>query len=78
MGTLFAFYPTTDPVKFKQSVDRICNIKNIKAILPAHNSLNISADIIQKIKDAFEAIEKDNLLIHGSGTFNFDGFSIQL
>lgn len=77
-GTLFAFYPSTDPNQFKQSVDRISLLRGVKKVLPAHNDLNISVDMIQKVKDAFDYIEKNNLLKQGSGTFEFEGFNIQL
>lgn len=77
-GTLFAFYPSTNPLYFKQSVDRISSLRNIQKILPAHNDLNVSIDIIGKIKNAFEYIEKNNLLKHGSGNFQFENFNIRL
>jgi glyoxylase-like metal-dependent hydrolase (beta-lactamase superfamily II) len=31
-GTLYAFYPSTDPIKFKQSIDRISQLKNITKV----------------------------------------------
>lgn len=78
LGTLFAFYPSTNPVHFKQSVDRISSLSNIKRILPAHNELDVPTDIIWKVKNAFEYIEKNNLLMHGSGNFEFENFNIRL
>lgn len=77
-GTLFACYPSTNPSHFKQSVDRISQLNNIKKILPAHNELNVSIDIIKQVKDAFEFLEKNNLLMHGSGIFKYGDFNIQL
>ncbi|NLL71359.1 MAG: MBL fold metallo-hydrolase [Epulopiscium sp.] len=77
-GTLYAFYPSTNPKDFKHSVDRISCLKDIKKILPAHHDLNIPVDIIQRVKYAFEWIEKKNLLMHGSGVFQFEGFNIKL
>lgn len=77
-GTLFAFYPSTDPVHYQQSVNKISCLSNMKKLLPAHNDLAVSVDLIQKVKDAFEAIDKNNSLKHGSGVFKFDNFSIHL
>lgn len=77
-GTLFAFYPSTNPVQFKQSVDRISCINNINKVLPSHNNLDISTNIIQEVKSAFESIEKNNLLVQGSGLFKFENFNIQI
>jgi glyoxylase-like metal-dependent hydrolase (beta-lactamase superfamily II) len=42
LGTLQAFYPSTNPIEFKQSIEKIYKFKNITKILPGHNSLNIS------------------------------------
>ncbi|MGL5352014.1 MAG: MBL fold metallo-hydrolase [Clostridium sp.] len=78
LGTLYAFYPSTSPKDFKDSIDRISSIRNITRILPGHNEININLDIIKSIQDAFALIENKNLLKHGSGTFEFGDFKIQL
>lgn len=78
LGTLYAFYPSTNPVHFKKSVDKIAKLKNISRVLPGHNELNLPADIINKIQNAFSSIEKKDLLKQGSGTFEFEGFKIQI
>lgn len=78
MGTLFAFYPSTDPIKFKESVEKISSLKNIKRLMPGHNDLNIPVSLIEEIKDAFESIEKDGLLRQGSGIFEFNNFKIRI
>lgn len=78
LGTLYAFYPSTNPIQFKQSIEKISSFNNVVKILPGHNQLNISYDIIQKIQCAFDFIETNNLLKHGSGIFQFERFKIQL
>lgn len=78
LGTLYAFYPSTSPIDFKQSVDKIGQLKNITRILPGHNDLAIPNEIIEKVQDAFSYIEKKGLLAQGSGIFEFEGFKIQL
>lgn len=77
-GTLYAFYPSTNPLQFKQSVDKINCLKNLKKILPAHNDLVVNPDFLQKVKSGFEGIENQGLLTQGSGTFSFDEFKIQI
>lgn len=77
-GTLYAFYPSTDPVKFKESIDRINCLKNITKILPGHNDINIPIDIIGRMKNAFHLIDQKSLLKQGSGIFEFEDFKIQL
>lgn len=77
-GTLYAFYPSTDPVKYKESIEKISRLDNVKKILPAHNDINIPIDIIERIKDAFQTIDDKNLLKQGSGIFDFGDFKIRL
>jgi len=77
-GTLYAFYPSTDPPLFKKSVEKISSLHGIKKILPAHNSLDISNDIVLRITGAFNAIENKGLLKHGGGIFDFGDFKIHV
>lgn len=76
-GTLYAFYPSTNPLQFKQSVDKISSLEVVK-ILPAHHALDIKPDFIQKVKAGFETIEKLGKLRQGSGIFAFEEFMIQI
>ena len=78
LGTLYAFYPSTNPIHFKQSIDKMGQLKNILKILPGHNDLNIPVDIIKRVQASLSYIEKNELLIHGSGIFEFESFKIQL
>lgn len=77
-GTLYAFYPTTDPVSFKESVDKISRLKGISKLLPAHNEINIQVDLIYKIKEAFQNIQDRNMLKQGTGLFDFNEFKIKI
>ncbi|MFD3155696.1 MBL fold metallo-hydrolase [Haloimpatiens sp. FM7330] len=77
-GTLYAFYPSTDPILFKQSIDKISRLKGIRKILPSHNELNIEVNLISSIKNAFKEIEDKNMLKQGNGVFDFDDFKIHI
>jgi glyoxylase-like metal-dependent hydrolase (beta-lactamase superfamily II) len=77
-GTLYAFYPSTDPILFKQSIDKIGNLKEITKILPAHNELSIQVGLISSIKKAFADIEDKNMLKQGNGIFEFGDFKINI
>jgi glyoxylase-like metal-dependent hydrolase (beta-lactamase superfamily II) len=77
-GTLYAFYPSTDPILFKQSIDTISDLKGITRILPAHNDLNIQVGLITSIKNAFKDIEGKDMLKHGNGIFDFNDFRIHI
>lgn len=76
-GKMTAFFPTSDPIQYKNSVDKIALIP-AERIFPAHHSLDISTNIIKKVQQAFKRIEKNGFLMHCGKTFDFDGFQIQL
>jgi len=60
-GTLEAFYPTTDPYEFMQSIKIIKKLK-INKILPAHHNLNINTNlIIDVVKHLITFIIPENL-----------------
>lgn len=77
-GTLFAFYPSTDPVQFKQSVDKISSLHKITRILLGHYDSDIKPEFIGKVKAGFDAIEKQGQLKQIGKTFSFDEFKIQI
>lgn len=76
-GCLDAFYPTTDPKLFCQSVRKIQAL-GINRVLPAHHQLNIPVSIIDDIEAAFSRLEKNGLLKQGSGVFEFNSFQIHI
>ena len=76
-GCLDAFYPTTDPVLFYASVQKIRNYR-ISRILPGHHQLNIPVSLMDDIADGFSRIEQAGKLIQGSGVFDFGTFQIHI
>lgn len=76
-GTLYAFFPTSDPVEYMHSVAKIKDLE-VKKILPGHGDLDVPVDIIKRTYKAFEEIDEDGLLKHGSGSFDFGDFRILL
>lgn len=76
-GCLYAFYPTTDPQLFYNSVKRVQKYK-ITRILPGHHSLSIPVSLIDEVEAGFAQIERSGQLKHGSGLFEFGGFQIQI
>ena len=76
-GCLDAFYPTTDPLAFMRSVEKVRSLK-IKKVLPAHHQLNISASLIDEIAKAFQSLYHQGKLQHGSGIFDFGTFQIHI
>ena len=77
-GTLFAFYPSTNPEEFALSVQRLSKIKGIKKILPSHNDLKVEVNLIDKVDEAFNELKTKKLLKQGSGIFDFGDFKIHI
>ncbi|WP_418747122.1 MBL fold metallo-hydrolase [Frisingicoccus sp.] len=77
LGCLDAFYPTTNPVQFYQSVKRV-EALTVDRILPAHHQLAVPADIVGKVSKAFGEIEKNGQLTQGAGLFDFGDFQIHI
>jgi len=76
-GILDAFYPTTDPQLFYQSVRQIQTYK-INKVLPGHHQLNIPVSLINEIESGFEQLEEAGKLRQGNGTFDFGDFQIRI
>ena len=76
-GCLDAFYPTTDPQLFLQSVRKIQHL-GISRVLPGHHQLNIPVDIIGRIENGFSKLSDEGKLKQGNGLFDFGDFQIHI
>lgn len=76
-GCLDAFYPTTDPVLFRSSVQRLQDLP-VRRLLPGHHSLDLPVTLTAEVAAAFEELARRNQLYQGAGVFPFDGFQIHL
>lgn len=76
-GILFAFFPTSDPKKYFESLKKIKDLDVVK-ILPGHHSLNINPEMSKDVYNAFKKIKDNGYLRHGSGSFDFGEFKILL
>lgn len=76
-GCLDAFYPTTDPIAYMRSVERVRSLK-IKKILPAHHQLNIPVSLVDEIAKAFQSLYQQDKLQQGNGIFDFGEFQIHI
>ena len=76
-GCLDAFYPTTDPQLFRQSVKRIRSLE-INRVLPGHHQLAVPVDMVNQIAKAFDSLENGGKLKQGNGIFDFGDFQIHL
>lgn len=76
-GCLDAFYPTTDPLLFRQSVKRLQNLP-VHRLLPGHHSLELPVSLVARVAEAFDGLARRGQLHQGAGVFSFDGFQIHL
>ena len=76
-GCLDAFYPTTDPQLFFQSVKRLTEL-DISRVFPGHHDLDIPVSLIDEIKADFSQIEKNGQLKQGNGLFDFGDIRIHI
>ena len=76
-GCLDAYYPTTNPIQFYESVKRIQGYQ-ISRIMPGHHQLDIKSTIVDEIAAGFWQIKRSAKLQHGSGLFDFGDFQIHI
>lgn len=74
---LFAYYPSTDPVAYLASLERI-SVLPAEKVFPAHHSLDIQPEIVFRMRDAFRWLKEEGKLHHGSGTFDFCDWGVWL
>ncbi|MFA6660222.1 MAG: MBL fold metallo-hydrolase [Bacilli bacterium] len=77
IGTLFAYYPSTDPVAYLKSIKRVAALP-VQKVYPAHHDLDIPETILSDMEKAFVELESNGLLCHGSGTHTYGYFSVWL
>ena len=72
-GCLDAFYPTTDPLAFMHSAQKVKSL-NLQRIFPAHHSLDIPASLACEIADAFTSLHRLGKLQQGNGYLISENF----
>lgn len=75
--TLFAYYPSTDPQEYLASLEKIAALP-AKRIFPAHHSLDIQPEIVNRMKNAFSQLKEKGRLHHGSGTYDYGDWAVRL
>ena len=76
-GCLDAFYPSTDPWQFWQSVKKVQSLE-INRIFPGHHKLSIPVEIIGRIEKAFHNLSQAGKLEQGNGIFQYADFQIHI
>ena len=75
--TLFAYYPSTDPEAYLQSLESIAQLPS-KKLFPAHHTLVIQPEIAIRMRDAFRELKAQGKLHHGAGTFHYGDWAVWL
>jgi glyoxylase-like metal-dependent hydrolase (beta-lactamase superfamily II) len=75
--TLFAYFPSTDPKAYLNSLERISTLP-VKCVFPAHHRLDIQPEILKRMRDAFRQLRDEGKLHHGSGTFDYGDWAVWL
>ena len=74
---LFAYYPSTDPEAYLDSLEKVAALP-VKKVFPAHHSLDIKPEILIRMRDAFRSLKADGKLHHESGTFQYGDWGVWL
>lgn len=74
---LAAWFPTTDPEDYLKSLESVAALP-VKNVFPAHHSLDIQPEILNRMREAFRELKANGRLHHGSGIFNYGDWSIHL
>lgn len=75
-GTIFAFYPTTDPVDLVESLHKIAQIQGLKKIYGSHNRLGLESSVLKEVSSAVEFLRSNDLVAHGTGIHAFETFNL--
>jgi len=75
--TLFAYFPSTDPESYLNSLERVSALP-VKNVFPAHHCLDIQPEIIGRMREAFRQLKFEGKLHHGAGTFDYDDWAVWL
>ncbi|EZH65777.1 lactamase [Bacillaceae bacterium JMAK1] len=74
---IYAFYPTTDPVKLLDSLSYVSSIPNINNVYGSHNTLNIPDDVWNDVTMAVRDLRKKDLAHFGTGVHTYGSISIR-
>lgn len=75
--TLFAYYPSTDPQAYLDSLEKIAEL-SVGRIFPAHHSLDIQPEILKRMRNAFQELKAEGKLQHGTGICEYGDWAVWL
>ncbi len=75
--TLFAYFPSTDPKAYLNSLERV-SLLPVRRLFPGHHSLDIKPEILIRMRDAFRELQNKGKLHHGSGKYDYSDWGVWL
>ena len=76
-GTLLADFPSTEPREYLASLEKLSRLP-VKRVFPGHHSMDISPELLPRMRDAFSRLNADGKLRHGSGFYDFGDWALSL
>lgn len=73
---IYAFYPTTDPVKLVESLKKIAQLPKVSKIYGGHNTIGLPASMLVDVEKAVQELEEKELVKFGTGIHQFNSFSV--
>lgn len=74
-GTLFAYYPSTDPQAYRTSLERVSALP-VTRVFPGHHGPDLRPEFLEEVKNAFLTLHAEGKLHHGGGMHQYDGFAV--
>ena len=74
-GTLFAYYPSTDPQAYRTSLERVSALP-VTRVFPGHHDPDLRPEFLEEVKNAFLTLHAEGKLHHGGGMHQYDGFAV--
>lgn len=72
---LSAYYPSTDPDAYLESLERVEALP-VRRVFPGHHSLDMEPRILTDTRDAFRELKAQGKLHHGSGIYQYQDFAV--
>ncbi len=66
---LFAYYPSTDPEAYLDSLEKVA-VLPVQRVFPAHHSMDIKPEILIRMLEVFRNLKVDGKLYHEVGHLN--------
>ena len=74
-GTLFAYYPSTDPQAYRTSLERVSALP-VTRVFPGHHDPDLRPEFLEEVRNAFLTLHAEGKLHHGGGMHQYDGFAV--